>query len=51
MFATLTSHLRAAPVPPTEQDVIQQLWQQLLGDATTAQERDEINDLFGSVAA
>jgi hypothetical protein len=51
MLATLTALFHAELAPQTPEDLIRRDWQRLLDAATTAQERDEINDLFGDAVA
>ena len=51
MLATLTSLFRSNRVAETEEPDAAQEWRHLLANATSAQERDEINDVFGRVVA
>jgi len=51
MLATLTSLFRSDHVVETDESDVTQEWRRLLANATTAQERDEINDVFGRVVA
>lgn len=48
MLASITQLFRPAEV---ETDPVREEWERLLAAATTAQERDEINDAFGRIAA
>ncbi len=52
MLEALTGLLTPLRSMPTEDAAIRAEWEHLLQTATSAQERDEINDLFGrSLAA
>jgi hypothetical protein len=47
MLAALTSMFRTTRVIESKDDATLQEWQHLLATATSAHERDEINDVFG----
>jgi hypothetical protein len=51
MLATLTSLFWTEPARETEDDATLLEWQRLLATATSARERDEINDVFGKAVA
>jgi hypothetical protein len=51
MLATLNSLFRTEPARATEDDATLLEWQRLLATATSAHERDEINDVFGKAIA
>jgi hypothetical protein len=51
MFATLNAALRVEARALSEEGVLRQEWARLLATATSPQERDEINDVFGRAIA